>query len=105
MYAIYLVSLMAIFMVCLWLIDISSSAMSIGHRIDNLFYKGVEPNFTYHIGLLGCFMCFMILNVVLSYKLEESKSKKNHDTDPNQDSVIRTINKVREDIAGRHNQT
>ena len=78
-----LMSIFAIFMISLWMIDISSSAMFLGLKIDNIFWKGMDPNSSYHLGLLLAFLCFFFLALELSaYESVKSKSKQHHNRNP-----------------------
>lgn len=71
-----LLSIFAVFMVSLWLIDISSSAMALNLKIDNIYGKGLDPNLAYHLGLLTAFLCFFVMALELSaYQSVKAKSK------------------------------
>lgn len=47
-----------VFMVGLWQMDMSVSAMNMGSELENLLVTNPDPVFTYHLGLLAAVISF-----------------------------------------------
>ncbi len=59
--------LITIFVLSLWLIDISASALTVGGSVTNIFGVRTDPNFTYHLGFVMAIISFIILISFLFY--------------------------------------
>jgi len=62
------------FMIGLWSIDISVSAMTLGYTLENYFFTDMTPNKIYHLGIFLSMVSFFIL-VILSNTFTKNERK------------------------------
>jgi len=71
----FTITILTFFIISLWMIDISVSALIVNRPLIGILNIDVDPNVSYHAGLLVATICFLLVVTFLFYiKLSNFKN-------------------------------